>query len=62
MTKNNNALYQMRGESLEQFVERVRNMNSEERFEAAERQRNAVLDGYHNTSKQSDYKRRVYHK
>ena len=37
-------------------------MSSEERVEAAELQRNQVLDGYHNTSKQSDYRRKVYHK
>lgn len=60
MTKN--LLTQQRGESLEQFVERVRAMSSEERVEAAELQRNQVLDGYHNTSKQSDYRRKVYHK
>lgn len=60
MTKN--LLTQQRGESLEQFVERVRAMSSEERVEAAELQRNQVLDGYHNTSKESNYKRKVYHK
>lgn len=59
---NKNSLTQMRGESLTAFIERVRSMSAEERLEAAERQRSAVLDGYHNTSKQSDYKRKVYHK
>lgn len=60
MTKN--LLTQQRGESLEAFITRVRNMSAEERLNAAEQQRTAVLEGYHNTSKQSDYKRKVYHK
>ena len=60
MTKN--LLTQRRGESLEAFITRVRAMSNEERLEAAEQQRTAVLEGYHNTSKQSDYKRKVYHK
>lgn len=60
MTKN--LLTQQRGESLEAFIERVRSMSNEERVEAAERQRTAVLEGYHNTTKESNYKRKVYHK
>lgn len=60
MTKN--LLTQQRGESLEQFVERVRAMSSEERLEASERQRAQVLAEYEKNSKQSDYKRKVYHK
>ena len=59
---NKNTLTQQKGESIEVFIARVRNMNNEERLEAAERQRAAVLEGYHNTSKESNYKRKVYHK
>ena len=59
---NKNVLTQMRGESMEAFIERVRNMSNEEKLAAAELQRNQVLDGYHNTSKESNYKRKVYHK
>lgn len=59
---NKNSLTQMRGESLEAFIARVRAMSNEERLEAAEQQRTAVLEGYHNTSKESNYKRKVYHK
>lgn len=58
----NNVLQQRRGESMEAFVERVRSMSNEERVEAAEQQRTAVLEGYHNTTKESNYKRKVYHK
>lgn len=57
-----NVLNQRKGETLEQYVERIRSMNSEERLNAAEQQRTAVLEGYHNTTKESNYKRKVYHK
>lgn len=60
MTKN--LLTQQRGESLEAFITRVRNMSAEEREEAAELQRQQVLDAYHKNTKTSDYKRKVYHK
>ena len=59
---NYNSLNQRRGESLEAFITRVRNMSAEEREEAAELQRQQVLDAYHKNSKTSDYKRKVYHK
>lgn len=58
----NNTLRQMKGESLESYIARVRAMSNEERVEAAEQQRTAVLDAYHKSAKQSDYKRKVYHK
>ena len=60
MTKN--LLTQQRGESLEAFITRVRNMSAEERLNAAEQQRTAVLEGYQKASKPSSYKRKVYHK
>ena len=59
---NKNVLTQMKGESLEAFIARVRAMSNEERLNAAEQQRTAVLDAYHKNTKQSDYKRKVYHK
>ena len=59
---NYNSLNQRRGESLEAFITRVRNMSAEEREEAAELQRQQVLDAYHKNIKTSDYKRKVYHK
>ena len=57
-----NSLTQMKGESLEQFVERVRNMSNEEREEAAELQKAQVMAEYERNSKTSNYKRKVYHK
>ena len=57
-----NVLSQRKGETLEQYVQRIKNMNNEEIMEAAERQRSAVLEEYHSTSKESNYKRKVYHK
>ena len=58
----NNTLRQMKGESLEAYIARVRNMNNEELMEATERQSEQVFNNYHNSSKPSNYKRKVYHK
>ena len=57
-----NILRQQKNESLEAFITRVRNLSAEEREEAAELQRQQVLDAYHKNTKTSDYKRKVYHK
>ena len=59
---NYNSLNQRRGESLEAYVARVKAMTNEELVEASERQRAQVLAEYEKNSKQSDYKRKVYHK
>lgn len=58
----NNTLRQMKGESLEQYIARVRSMTSEEIQEATERQSEQILNNYHKSAKPSDYKRKVYHK
>lgn len=60
MTKN--VLSQRRGESLEDYIARIKAMSNEEIQEAAENQRNEVLNNYQKASKPSSYKRRVYHK
>ena len=54
---NKNVLTQMKGESMEAFVERVRSMSAEERLAVAEMQRAQVLAEY-----ESNYRRKVYHK
>lgn len=57
-----NILRQQKNESLEAYIARIRNMNNEELQEASEAQRTAVLESYRGTTKQSSYKRKVYHK
>lgn len=58
----NNVLTQRRNESLEEYVMRIKSMNSEEILNAAEQQRNEILNGYQKASKPSSYRRKVYHK
>lgn len=58
----NNALKKQRNESLEQYIMRVRAMSSDEINEAAELQRQKKLAEYRDNSKESNYKRKVYHK
>ena len=58
----NNTLRQMKGESLESYIARIRNMNNEELQEAAELQKAQVMAEYERNSKTSNYKRKVYHK
>ena len=60
MTKN--LFTQQRGESLEAFITRVRNMSAEEINEASELQKAQVMAEYERNSKTSNYKRKVYHK
>ena len=61
MTKN--TLTQKRGESLEDYIARVKAMSSEEILEAAEQQRTQVLNNYsQNNTKPTNYRRKVYHK
>lgn len=57
-----NILRQQKNESLEAYIARIRNMNNEELQEASEAQRTQVLESYRGTTKQSSYKRKVYHK
>ena len=59
---NTNILKQRKGESLEDYIARVKSMTSEELMEAAEAHKAQVLNNYHNSSKPSDYRRKVYHK
>ena len=59
---NKNVLTQMKGESMEAFVERVRSMSAEERLAVAEMQRAQVLAEYEKNRKESNYRRKVYHK
>ena len=60
---NNNSLQQRRGESLEDYIARIKAMTSEEILEATEKQRTQILADYsqHN-SKPTNYRRKVYHK
>lgn len=60
MTKN--LLTQQRGESLEAYIARIKNMTNEEIQEASENQRTQVLESYKKASKPSSYRRKVYHK
>ena len=57
-----NVLKQRKNESIEEYVARIKAMSNTEILEASEAQRQQVLDNYLKNSKQSDYKRRVYHK
>lgn len=57
-----NILKQKKGESLEDYVARIKSMTNEEIQEASENQRTAVLESYRKASKPSSYKRKVYHK
>ena len=59
---NNNVLTQRKGETLEQYIARVRAMSSEEIQEASEQQKAQVLNGYQKATKPSSYRRKVYHK
>ena len=57
-----NILTQRKNESLEAYVARIKSMSDEAIQEAAEQQRAQVLDNYLKNTKQSSYKRKVYHK
>ena len=57
-----NILKQRKGESLEAYVARIKSMSDEAIQEAAEQQREQVIENYKKASKPSSYKRKVYHK
>ena len=59
---NNNSLHQRRGETLEQYIARIKSMTNEEIQNAAEAQRVDVLESYRKATKPSSYRRKVYHK
>ena len=59
---NTNILKQRKGESLQDYITRIKAMSDADILEAAEAQRNEVLNNYKNNSKPSNYKRKVYHK
>ena len=57
-----NVLTQRKGESLEQYITRIKSMTNEEIQNAAEVQRADVLESYRKATKPSSYRRKVYHK
>ena len=57
-----NILKQRKGESLEQYITRIKSMTNEEIQNAAEVQRADVLESYRKATKHSSYRRKVYHK
>lgn len=57
-----NILKQMKSETMEQYIARIRNMSQEEQIEASENQRTSVLARYAGTTKTNNYRRKVYHK
>ena len=59
---NTNILKQRKGESLQDYITRIKSMSDNEILEAAEAQRQQVLNNYSQNSKPTNYKRKVYHK